>query len=109
MTTLIYTTGGSKNTRYFKIKKKKNKKNGIVFGEVSRMTCAEYDNPKTNPNIGRIKPKVGSKVTIIIKPYNQYICKNGIVKDVLTNKLIHTRGHKVRLITGEIGRVLKIY
>ena len=108
MATLMYATGGGKNKRYFKIKKKKNKKTGNVSGEVSRISCAEYDNPRTNPNIGRVKPKVGARVTIIIKPYHQYNCKTGIVKDVLTSKPIHTKGHKIRLTSGEIGRTLKI-
>jgi uncharacterized repeat protein (TIGR03833 family) len=109
MTTLMYVTGGGKNKRYFKIKRKKNKTTGNVSGEVSRISCAEYDDPVTNPTIGRVKPIVGDRVTIIIKPYNQYNCKTGIVKDVLTSKPIHTRGHKTRLTTGEIGRVLKIH
>jgi uncharacterized repeat protein (TIGR03833 family) len=104
----MYATGGKKNTRYFKIKKNKNKKTGEVSGDVSRISCAEYDNPKSNPTLGMVKPRVGDRVTIIIKPYSQYNCKTGIVKDVLTNKPIHTRGHKCRLTSGEIGRVLKI-
>ena len=105
----MYATGGGKHKRYFKIKKKKDKKTGAVYGEVSRISCAEYDDPQKNPNIGRVKPKVGAKVTIIIKPYHHYNCKTGIVKDVLTSKPIHTRGHKCLLISGEIGRVLKIH
>jgi len=52
-------------------------------------------------------PKVGDKVTIIIKPYKDN-CSTGIVKDVLTKKKNHTRGCKVRLQNGKIGRVLKI-
>ena len=105
---LLYTTGGGgKKHRFFKIKKKKNKKTGDVYGEVSRISCAEYDNPQKN-SIGLIKPKIGNKVIIIIKPYHQYNCKTGIVKDVLTRNEVHTRGHKVRLISGEIGRTLKI-
>ena len=32
----------------------------------------------------------------------------GVVKDILTNSQIHTRGIKVRLVNGEIGRVQKI-
>lgn len=109
MSILMYVTGGGKNKRYFKIKKKKNKNTGKVSGEVSRISCAEYDDPQKNPNIGRFKPNTGDKVTIIIKPYHLYNCKTGVIKDVLTRKPIHTRGFKVRLLTGEIGRVLKTY
>jgi uncharacterized repeat protein (TIGR03833 family) len=104
----MYATGGGKNPRYFKIDKNKDKKTGKVSGEVSRISCAEYDDPKKNTNIGKVKPKAGNRVTIIIKPYHKYNCKTGVVKDVLTNKPIHTRGHKVRLTTGDIGRTLKI-
>ena len=105
MSQLIYATGGS-NKRYYKIKKIK--KNNKIYGEVSRISCAEYDSHNTNPDIGKFRPNVGDKVIIIMKPYHSYTCKTGIVKYVLTRKAIHTRGHKVRLITGEIGRTLKI-
>ncbi|MBT3539471.1 YwbE family protein [Candidatus Parcubacteria bacterium] len=30
---------------------------------------------------------------------------DGVVKDILTSSANHTRGIKVRLVTGEIGRV----
>lgn len=52
------------------------------------------------------RPKKGDKVTIIIKPYNKKITKIGIVKDVLTKAKTHTRGHKVRLEDGTIGRIV---
>ena len=42
-------------------------------------------------------PKKGDKVEIIIKPYKSKITKVGIIKDVLTKKKYHSRGHKVRL------------
>lgn len=102
---LVYKTGG----RYYRIKK--NKENGKTYGDVSRISCAEYDNYTTNPNIGKIKPKNGDKVIIITKPYHLYNCITGIVKDVLTRRETHTRGHKVRIISDNkmhIGRVLKI-
>ncbi len=34
--------------------------------------------------------------------------KRGVVKDILTNSAVHRRGIKVRLDTGEIGRVQTI-
>lgn len=104
MATLLYATGG-RTPRFFKIKKKNN--SGSVSGEVSRISCAEYNNSK----IGYTKPNVNDKVIIIIKPYNQYTCKTGIVTDVLTKKQQHTRGHKVKINSGGIiyiGRTLKI-
>ena len=52
-------------------------------------------------------PKKGDKVEIIIKPYKSKITKVGTIKDVLTKKKYHSRGHKVRLEDGTIGRILK--
>ena len=54
-------------------------------------------------------PKVGNKVEIIIKPYHKKIKVIGIVKDVLTKKKYHSRGHKVRLECGTIGRIVRIF
>ena len=102
------TVGGNGNKTYMRIKKKKNKKTGAVSAEVSRISCKDYDDPIKNKNIGRIMPSVGDKVIIIIKPYHQYNCKTGIVSRVLTKKRYHSRGHKVMLQTGEVGRTLKI-
>lgn len=105
---LQYATGGGKNKRYYSIKKMKDKK-GNTYGKVSRISCKNYDDPKKNTTIGRIMPKVGDKVTIIIKPYKYYNCQTGIVKDVLTRRQFHSRGHKVRLANGTVGRTLKIH
>jgi uncharacterized repeat protein (TIGR03833 family) len=52
-------------------------------------------------------PQKGDKVEIIIKPYKNKITKIGIIKDVLTKKQYHSRGHKVRLEDGTIGRIVK--
>jgi len=59
--------------------------------------------PKTQISL----PKKGDKVEIIIKPYKSKITKIGIIKDVLTKKQYHSRGHKVRLEDGTIGRIVK--
>ena len=53
-------------------------------------------------------PVVGDKVTIIIKPYKNNITEVGIVKRVLTKKKYHSRGHKVMLCSGTVGRILRI-
>lgn len=82
-----YTIGG----RYYKVKR----------GKTTRI--AEKDFNKT-PLI----PRVGDTVKIIIKPYQNYVCKTGIVKRVLTKKKFHSRGHKVMLNNGVVGRTLKI-
>ena len=54
-----------------------------------------------------IKP--GLKVEIVLKQ-DQRTGKRtaGIVKDILTNSLVHPHGIKVRLQTGEVGRVQNI-
>jgi uncharacterized repeat protein (TIGR03833 family) len=90
--------------------KKKSKKESNISqsATVSRISCEEYDDPQKNKNIGRIMPRIGDMVIIIIKPYQQFNCKKGTVNDIYTKKLIHTRGHKVKLKSGEVGRVLKI-
>ena len=48
------------------------------------------------------RPKVGDKVKIAIKPYKGRT-EIGIVKNVLTKRKFHSRGHKVRLQSGTIG------
>lgn len=99
----VYETKGG---RYYRIKKKNNKSSlkKQSRAEVSRISCEEYDKQGRSQKI----PKKGDKVTIIIKPYSNYNCSTGIVKNVLTRKKRHTRGHKVCLQNGKIGRVLKV-
>lgn len=54
------------------------------------------------------KPKVGDKVVINIKPYNDNFY-TGIVAKVLTKSEYHPRGHKVILQeSNKVGRVVKI-
>lgn len=50
--------------------------------------------------------RVGDTVTIIIKPYHAKKYITGKVARILTKKLIHTRGRKVKLVTGEVGRIV---
>jgi uncharacterized repeat protein (TIGR03833 family) len=111
MSSLFYITGGDTHTntkRYYQIKKNNTKKTGDPNGIVKRISCQEYDDRTKNKELGKIKPQVGSEVIIIIKPYHNYECKRGIISRVLTNKQIHTRGHKVMLTSGLVGRTLKI-
>ncbi len=52
------------------------------------------------------KPRVGDKVNIVQKKhYESGELTTGVVKDVLTKSRYHSRGHKVRLESGLIGRV----
>ena len=55
------------------------------------------------------RPNVGDHVKIIIKPYHQNNTKEGIIQRVLTRKMFHSRGHKVKLTDGTVGRMLINY
>ena len=52
---------------------------------------------------------VGLEVKIVLKE-NQYsgLLTSGLVEKILTNSMIHPHGIKVRLQTGEVGRVQEI-
>jgi len=61
----------------------------------------------TGTNRGNIKP--GLRVLIVLKKDQRSGKRTeGIVKDILTKSQTHTHGIKVRLETGEIGRVKEI-
>ncbi len=62
-----------------------------------------YDNPNP-PKRSEIKP--GMAVWIIEKEnYGTKDYKQGFVRDILTSKEDHSRGVKVRLADGSVGRV----
>lgn len=51
----------------------------------------------------------GSQVCIVQKQHQRTgELTKGIVRDILTNSQVHPRGIKVRLETGQIGRVQEI-
>ena len=55
-----------------------------------------------------IKP--GLKVAVVLKKDQRSgTLTKGIVKDILTNSAFHPHGIKVRLESGEVGRVQDIY
>lgn len=57
----------------------------------------------------RVNIKAGIKVKIVLKQ-DQRSGKltEGIVKDLLTNSPTHPHGIKVRLVSGDVGRVKEI-
>lgn len=56
--------------------------------------------------VGSRYPQPGDKVRIVEKSnYSSGKLTEGVVKDVLTSKRFHPRGHKVRLTSGIIGRI----
>ena len=74
--------------------------------ENTRNNSIENKQNKQNKTISKVKPKVGQNVHIIVKPYYKKIIKSGIIKRVLTKKKYHSRGHKVMLLNGKVGRVI---
>ena len=60
-------------------------------------------------NTGRINIKPGLRVSIILKKdQRSRILTEGIVKDILTKSPTHPHGIKVRLESGQVGRVKEI-
>jgi len=50
--------------------------------------------------------KIGKEVSIVLKDdQSSGALTEGVVLDILTKSLYHPHGIKVRLITGEVGRV----
>lgn len=62
-----------------------------------------------NEGQSRVNVQIGKKVSIVLKQ-DQRTGKQteGIVKDILTNSPTHPHGIKVRLQSGDVGRVQKI-
>ena len=65
--------------------------------------------PSSTNNIGRINIKPGLLVSIILKEdQRSRILTKGVVKDILTKSPTHPHGIKVRLESGQVGRVKEI-
>lgn len=57
----------------------------------------------------RANIRAGLKVNIVLKKDQRSgILTQGIVKDILTNSPTHPHGIKVRLVSGDVGRVKDI-
>ncbi len=58
----------------------------------------------------RINIKHGKSVAIVLKQDQQSgLLTDGIVRDILTKSPNHPHGIKVRLMSGEVGRVKEIH
>lgn len=58
----------------------------------------------------RVNIKHGSSVAIVLKQDQESgRLTDGIVRDILTKSPSHPHGIKVRLFSGEVGRVKEIY
>jgi uncharacterized repeat protein (TIGR03833 family) len=64
--------------------------------------------PRRPKNSNIEVPRIGDYIEIIIKPYKNNIKVKGIVKRILTKRKYHSRGHKVELRDGTIGRTVRI-
>jgi uncharacterized repeat protein (TIGR03833 family) len=54
--------------------------------------------------------KIGQRVAIVQKQHqSSEVLTEGVVADILTNSPNHPHGIKVRLETGEVGRIKNIY
>ncbi len=57
----------------------------------------------------RINIKLGMKVVVVLKADQQSgKLTEGVVKDIMTNSPTHPHGIKVRLMSGQVGRVKEI-
>ncbi len=60
-------------------------------------------------SIRRVNIKLGMKVAIVLKADQQSgNLTEGVVKDIMTNSPTHPHGIKVRLVSGQVGRVKEI-
>ena len=60
-------------------------------------------------SIQRVNIKLGIKVAIVLKADQQSVkLTKGVVKDIMTNSPTHPHGIKVRLVSGQVGRVKEI-
>jgi uncharacterized repeat protein (TIGR03833 family) len=78
----------------------------MVKSNINNLVISIFEN---NSHFSRSNIKKGSEVLIVLKEHQrtEYLT-HGIVKDLLTSKVRHTRGIKVRLEDGQVGRVQKI-
>jgi uncharacterized repeat protein (TIGR03833 family) len=69
-----------------------------------------YTKGKKMDGTKRINIKHGMSVAIVLKQDQQSgRLTDGIVRDILTSSPTHHHGIKVRLMSGEVGRVKEIY
>ena len=76
----------------------------IIWDGIKRIGGIKMDGTK------RSNIKIGSNVSIVLKE-DQRSGKltDGVVQDILTNSSTHPHGIKVRLMSGEVGRVKEVF
>lgn len=102
----------SKPNYYYKViyRKDRKLKDNTKVGQTKRISKKEYEKEITRPSYNgeRGDIRVGDMVEIIVKPYHLGKKVRGKIKKILTNKKIHTRGHKVMLEDGTVGRMIRL-
>ena len=88
--------------------KKSEKSEKSENNKVKRISKKEYDSTIKKYNYSLDSIKIGYKVTIIVKPYNKGKHVSGKIKKILTKNKKHTKGHKVMLEDGTIGRMISV-
>ena len=97
---IVFNSGGGRRTRVKSGRRKRRRKSP----HKKRRSPHKRKSPDNSPP----QPKVGDNIIIIIKPYSNNVKVKGIVKRVLTKRKYHSRGHKVELKDGTIGRTIEI-
>ena len=78
----------------------------VKRGEAKRVSKKEVEDVRNDYDFKDLKK--GVKVEIIVKPYKNGKKVIGRISRILTKKKIHTRGHKVMLEDGTVGRMIKV-
>ena len=102
---IVFNSRGGKRTRLKSRRRKRRRKSPR-----KRKSPYKRKSPRKKKSLGNYppQPKVGDHIIIIIKPYANNVKVKGIVKRVLTKRKYHSRGHKVELKDGTIGRTIEI-
>ena len=81
---------------------------GYQYRQAARKTARVARVSRTPDAVSVNPPRVGDTVRVITKPYHLHSYVTGVVKRVLTKKQMHTRGFKVMLENGTVGRMVTL-
>jgi uncharacterized repeat protein (TIGR03833 family) len=74
------------------------------------LQAISFNKEATMQGTKRSDIKQGMSVAIVLKKdQDTGLLTDGIVRDILTKSATHPHGIKVRLMSGEVGRVKEIY
>lgn len=81
---------------------------GYQYRQAAKKTARLVRISRTPDAVSIRPPKVGDTVRVIVKPYHEHNYATGVVKRVLTRKAMHSRGFKVMLENGTVGRMVTL-